>query len=173
MNTIDSIRELFAHMQWADALCWKAVFDNPAALSDAKINERLLHIHLVQQSFLHVWRNDPFDWQAAADSNKEMRSLFQWARQYHTEVVAFVNNIDESAIESPMALPWQDMITMQFGQEAATPSLRETLIQVAMHSGYHRGQVATRLRELGAEPPLTDFIAWIWLRKPKAAWTTN
>jgi hypothetical protein len=28
--------------------------------------------------------------------------------------------------------------------------------------------VNARLRELGAEPPLTDFIAWIWFGKPQA-----
>jgi uncharacterized damage-inducible protein DinB len=39
-----------------------------------------------------------------------------------------------------------------------------------MHSSYHRGQVAQRLRELGEEPPLSDFIAWIWMDRPGADW---
>jgi uncharacterized damage-inducible protein DinB len=39
-----------------------------------------------------------------------------------------------------------------------------------MHSGYHRGQVARRLREHGAEPPLGDFIAWVWMGRPEADW---
>jgi uncharacterized damage-inducible protein DinB len=39
-----------------------------------------------------------------------------------------------------------------------------------MHSAYHRGQVASQLRELGGEPPLTDFVAWIWLDRPPADW---
>ena len=26
------------------------------------------------------------------------------------------------------------------------------------------------LRELGGEPPLTDFVAWIWLDRPPADW---
>lgn len=49
--------------------------------------------------------------------------------------------------------------------------LGETMIQVAMHSQYHRGQINTRLRELGAEPPLVDYIAWIWFGRPDAAWS--
>jgi hypothetical protein len=32
------------------------------------------------------------------------------------------------------------------------------------------GQVNVRLRELGCEPPLVDFIAWIWLGQPSADW---
>jgi uncharacterized damage-inducible protein DinB len=33
-----------------------------------------------------------------------------------------------------------------------------------------RAQVNTRLRELGATPPLVDFIAWAWFGKPAAEW---
>ena len=44
------------------------------------------------------------------------------------------------------------------------------MIQVAMHTAYHRGQINTRVRELGGEPKLVDFIAWIWYGKPKADW---
>ena len=39
-----------------------------------------------------------------------------------------------------------------------------------MHSTYHRGQVNVRLRELGGEPQLVDFIAWVWEGKPRAVW---
>ncbi|NTW75253.1 MAG: hypothetical protein HGB29_10375 [Chlorobiaceae bacterium] len=30
-----------------------------------------------------------------------------------------------------------------------------------------------RLRELGIEPPMTDFIAWVWAQKPAAAWSAE
>jgi uncharacterized damage-inducible protein DinB len=46
----------------------------------------------------------------------------------------------------------------------------ECLLQLALHTAYHRGQVATRLRERGSEPPLTDFIAWIWMHRPAPDW---
>ena len=46
------------------------------------------------------------------------------------------------------------------------PTLAETALQVAMHSTYHRGQVNARLRQIGGEPPLVDFIAWIWFGRP-------
>ena len=49
-------------------------------------------------------------------------------------------------------------------------TVEQALLQAAMHSQYHRAQNATRLRELGAEPPLTDLIVWYWKRKPAAHW---
>jgi uncharacterized damage-inducible protein DinB len=69
-----------------------------------------------------------------------------------------------------MALLWVTMVEAQLGREAEVPTLADTLWQVTMPNAYHRGQVNTRLRELGCEPPLTDFIVWVWRGKPQPAW---
>jgi uncharacterized damage-inducible protein DinB len=37
----------------------------------------------------------------------------------------------------------------------------ETLTHVFAHGSYHRGQIATLLREAGHEPAVTDVIAWV------------
>lgn len=37
----------------------------------------------------------------------------------------------------------------------------DILLHVALHGCYHRGQVALRLREAGAEPQPTDYIAFV------------
>ncbi len=42
------------------------------------------------------------------------------------------------------------------------------LLQMTAHSNYHRAQNATRLRELGSKPPLTDLIFWYWKGQPEA-----
>ncbi len=59
---------------------------------------------------------------------------------------------------------------MQRFGKAEPATWPESVLQVAMHTVYHRGQVARRLRELGAEPPLSDFIAWVWMDRPEADW---
>ena len=50
-------------------------------------------------------------------------------------------------------------------------TVAEALTQAAMHSQWHRGQNAVRLRELGVEPPPVDLIVWYWKGRPAAAWT--
>lgn len=61
--------------------------------------------------------------------------------------------------------PWADQLVARFG--AAQPAtLSESVLQVALHSTYHRGQINARLRELGGDPPLVDFIVWIWRGRP-------
>jgi uncharacterized damage-inducible protein DinB len=39
-------------------------------------------------------------------------------------------------------------------------TVRDILLQVALHGSYHRGQVALLLRDAGAEPRATDYIAF-------------
>ena len=56
------------------------------------------------------------------------------------------------------------------GREISATSQGETMLQVVSHGTHHRGQISTRLRELGVEPPLVDFIAWCWFGKPEADW---
>ena len=77
--------------------------------------------------------------------------------------------MDDASLAGPVTLPWADELVKRFGS-AAPATLAETILQVAMHTAYHRGQIATRLRELGGEPQSTDFIMWIWMRRPEADW---
>jgi uncharacterized damage-inducible protein DinB len=60
-------------------------------------------------------------------------------------------------------MPW-------FKEPALTITVGEALTQCAMHSQWHRGQNATRLRELGATPPTGDLIVWYWKGRPVPAW---
>jgi len=51
-------------------------------------------------------------------------------------------------------------------------SIAHAYVQVCMHSQGHRSQCATRLRSLGGQPPVTDFIVWLQDR-PVAQWTAR
>ena|SRR5579872_6436770 len=42
--------------------------------------------------------------------------------------------------------------------EAWTSRIDDVLIHVLMHSAYHRGQIASHMRETGQNPAYTDFI---------------
>lgn len=45
--------------------------------------------------------------------------------------------------------------------DAFRTAAEDILIHVAMHGSYHRGQVALLLRQAGAEPRATDYIAFV------------
>jgi uncharacterized damage-inducible protein DinB len=40
------------------------------------------------------------------------------------------------------------------------------LLQAITHSQHHRGQNASRMRQLGATAPMTDFVIWYALGRP-------
>lgn len=160
---------MYAHMEWADALVWKSVLGVSDAAEDENLRERLHHIHMVQLAFLKVWKQEPFKPQNA-DSFQDLRALLAWARDNYAELREYLAGVASMDLERPVVMPWIKMFEARLGRKADAPSFHETLLQVAMHTAYHRGQVNTRLRQLGAEPPLTDFIAWVWQGKPEPGW---
>lgn len=38
---------------------------------------------------------------------------------------------------------------------------RDIVAHMVNHSTHHRGQIASRLRQAGQTPPVTDYIAWV------------
>jgi uncharacterized damage-inducible protein DinB len=169
MNHLETLQELFRHMEWADAKVWAAVLARPEVLEDSKLKERLYHIHMVQQAFMKVWKGEPLKPLTAA-ALPDPAGLLVWAREYYADVAGYISDLGNMDLERPVVMPWIEMFEARLGRKAEAPTFHETLLQVAMHSTYHRGQVSTRLRELGSEPPLTDFIVWVWSGKPQADW---
>jgi uncharacterized damage-inducible protein DinB len=170
MDNLEILRELFRHMEWADAKVWATALAHDAATRDARLKERLYHIHMVQRAFLTVWRGLEMKPPQGFDVFQDLESLMDWARENYAEFNEYLGGLGGMDLERPVVMPWIGMFEARLGRKADAPTFHETLIQVAMHSAYHRGQVNIRLRELGAEPPLTDFIAWIWLGKPQPDW---
>jgi uncharacterized damage-inducible protein DinB len=169
MDNLETLRELYSHMEWADALVWQSALAATDAAEDKSLRERLYHIHMVQLAFLKVWKQEQFKPQDGA-SLQDLPALLSWTRRNYAELKEYLKDLASMELERPVVMPWIKMFEARMGREADVPSFHETLLQVAMHTAYHRGQVNTRLRELGAEPPLTDFIAWVWLGKPEADW---
>ena len=161
---------LYRHMAWADATVWRAVLATPAAEGDENLKTLIHHLHMVQRAFYDVWRGEP---QRPPELGHfpDLASLAGWAREYHTLVAAYRATVADEELDSRIVtLPWAKWIEQSIGRPPDPTTLGETMVQVTSHSTYHRGQVNVRLRGLGGEPPLVDFIAWIWMGKPQPEW---
>ena len=158
------LRDFCAHQFWADAEHWRAIEAHSAAAADAAIRSRLHHIHQVQRGF--AWAvgdratvpalTRPEDFAA-------LPALKEYAQASHDQLTRILDHVSDERLDERIVIPW-------FQNPPLSITMTEALAQCAMHSHYHRGQNATRLRELGAEPPLTDLIAWYWKGRPAAAW---
>lgn len=156
--------DLYAHQAWASGELWRAALSHPPARTDPALQDRFHHITMVQQYFLWVARGARGV--LAPNAPVEPGSLAEWAataRRADAEALAFVENMDDALVDVPVSIPW-------FKEPPLTLPLGQALLQAAMHSQYHRGQNATRLRELGGEPPLTDLIVWYWKGRPAPRW---
>jgi uncharacterized damage-inducible protein DinB len=155
--------ELYAHQEWADAEHWRAFEAHPPALADKAIRERLYHIHLVQHGFLWITglRTSEFEYKKSEDF-ASVADLKKYAQQGLAELNERLKTATPDRLEEVLDIPWF--------KPSLKISRRHALTQAAMHSHYHRGQNATRLRELGGAPPMTDFIVWLRDGQPKARW---
>jgi len=168
LTNADMLTDLYRHMEWADAAVWGAVLRSEAARADAKLRAYLHHLHVVQRAFLRAWRGEPRD--APYPEFDDAPPLMEWGRGYYAEAHAHLAAVGGERLPEPMPVPWASMVERRLGRPPEVTSLGETLLQVALHTAYHRGQINARLRELGGEPPLTDYIAWLWQGRPAPVW---
>jgi len=162
MNAL--LRDLYGHQEWADAEHWRAVEAHPPALADQAIRDRLHHIHLVQHVFLWAAgdRREPPQITTSADF-PDPDALKEYGRSGHRALVDLLAATPPERFAEVIVMGWAPP-----GSAALT--LEHALTQAVMHSHYHRGQNAVRLRELGGVPPGTDLIVWYWRNQPPAQW---
>ena len=166
MNDKSIIKNLFKHMQWADAEVWKVVEQSPNIENDKKIKLLLYHIHLVQFLFLKIWKNEKLD-HPKEDEINNLIEIREWSKENYSELNNFLDEFDENQLEKIVQIPWAKGIEKKFSREPEQVTMKDTMLQVATHSNYHRAQANMKLRELGYDPPSVDYIVWLWLGKPK------
>ncbi len=167
----DELLDLAAHMEWADALVWSTALQSGPARTDERLRGCLHHIHTVQRAFTAFWQGGTPALMNVG-SFADLPALAVWGRGAHSELRKFLAQADATALARTIELPWAGR-AIERHEALAHPTLGETARHVAMHSMHHRGQANVRLRELGAEPPLADYIAWIWRGRPEPMWPRN
>jgi uncharacterized damage-inducible protein DinB len=164
-----SLEQLVRHLEWADATLWEAVLGCEAATRDVRLEWLLHHIHSVQHAFLAVWSDAPLEVPEVTDF-PDLAAVARWGRDGHAGVLSFLGKADAAELGRAVTVPWTDQVEAAWGRRIEQPTIEQTLVQVAMHSAHHRGQAMARLREVGGEPLLVDFVAWVWLGQPEAEW---
>lgn len=161
----EQVKNLLNHMKWADAEVWKKVLPFEAAHNDERIKKLLYHLHQVQYAFYFLWNDLPLDI-PKPETFSNLQSIAKWGIDYQEKLNAFLSSPKADEKDKVIQIPWSIFMERKMGKKVVPATLGETMLQVASHSTYHRGQINTRFRELGGEPASVDLIAWIWLGKP-------
>ena len=169
MENSDNTTLLLNHLQWADAEVWKKNLTFDAAENDERIKKLLYHLHQVQYAFYFLWNDLPMEI-PKPDEFTDLKSIAKWGFDYQQKLNEFLSSAKANEKNKIVQIPWSVFMERKTKQKVVPATLEETMLQVASHSTYHRGQINTRFRELGGDPPSVDFIVWVWLGKPKADW---
>jgi uncharacterized damage-inducible protein DinB len=104
----------------------------------------------------HVWlarlRQEPAT--AAVWPAFDLEQCRVLADANHAEFGRLLGALDENTLDHDV--PYTNSAGVAFRTSA-----RDILLHVVLHGCYHRGQVALTLREAGAQPSPTDYIAFV------------
>jgi uncharacterized damage-inducible protein DinB len=152
---LEMLKELARHQAWADAEQWKALHANPKLLQDAEIRKRLNHIANANEMLQTLARGEALDMARFKDreSVEALEAALSKANQ------ALFDTLDSAQLDKMVQLPRGPKGPF----EAPAGVL---LLQALMHSQHHRGQNASRMRELGVTAPTTDYVVWYALGRP-------
>lgn len=157
---LDMMRMLYAHQASADSAILTAIANHPVATQDDTLRKTLHHMVLVQRFYLSVFLDRPFDVAAETQVPATLAEVGKLFRASHAEQLALIERTQQADLAQPFETPFIP---------GARFTLSEAHMQVVMHSQHHRGQCCTRLRALGGDPPVLDFV--IWLKDRPAAWS--
>jgi uncharacterized damage-inducible protein DinB len=163
--TVDEARGLFGYSSWATGRMFEAAAALPAdqlsatvASSFPSILGTLGHIVGTEWIWLRRWQGDSPTaapvW-ATGPSLSELRARLS---QIEGERDGFLAGLRDADLERLVEY-------RRISGEACADLLSDLVRHAVNHSTYHRGQLATQLRQLGVQPPGTDFITYIRARK--------
>jgi uncharacterized damage-inducible protein DinB len=158
--------DLGRHQSWADAEFWRAFEKCAAATQDEAIHNRLHHLHNVQR--IYWWlvtghERSTFDRTTPQDF-ASVSALREYAERSSRAVAEFIETVSDEHLAERIEMPWFHK------NPPFSVAVGDALLQAIMHSQWHRGQNATRLRELGGDPPGVDLILWYLKDRPAADW---
>jgi uncharacterized damage-inducible protein DinB len=122
--------------------------------SFASIRDTLAHAYAAEYAWYARWHGTSPAALLPADQFPDLETLRRAWTEHEAKMRAFVDGLDEVAVNRVVEYRFLS------GQPAAT-ILWQMVQHVVNHGSYHRGQVTTMLRQLGAAPPRSmDMIEY-------------
>jgi uncharacterized damage-inducible protein DinB len=154
----EEIVKLFEYNAWADRRATKAA----SALSAEKFNQKMgSSFSSVRDTLVHMFAGERV-WFARFQGESpsafpddsaitDAAALQEKWNAFEPGLLGWVRGLKQEDLDRVMTYK-----TMKFG-EYSNP-LWQSMQHVVNHGTYHRGQITTMLRQLGAEPILTDLM---------------
>lgn len=146
----EAIRRLCAHLEWADGLVLESLREGAGASPRAL--ELYAHVLGAEAVWLARLRGVPAEvpvWPAA-----DVGACSALIEETHAGLASFIDSLDDAGLER--TVHYRNSAGAEFDSRVG-----DILLHVMLHGAYHRGQVALLLRDAGAIPAPTDYIAFV------------
>jgi uncharacterized damage-inducible protein DinB len=162
---LKDLRTLLDYHYWARDVILEAVtplppeqFTRPVDSSFKSLRDTVAHIYAADFVWYTRWIGETPSSLIAYDTFPDVDSLRRSWVDLEGKVRGFVESLGEAGVSRVFEYK------LLSGAAGASPFC-EMLTHVVNHGSYHRGQVTTLLRQLGAPPPKsTDMITFYRLR---------
>jgi uncharacterized damage-inducible protein DinB len=161
------VAELYAYNRWANQKALDAASHlseqerkRPMGSSFSSLHDTLVHMFGAEWIWLERWLGrSPRGLPTTAEVADWATLSSRW-KQVEEGQQRFVYGLGAVDLERPITY-------VNSRDETWTYPLWQLLVHVANHSTYHRGQVTTLLRQLGAKPVMTDFLVYYDEKTPR------
>ncbi len=158
--TITEVRWLFGYNDWANARTFDAASLLPVEQMSRDLGSSfpsvlltLAHIVGGEWVWLQRWLRQPPSGFPAWVSAPDLADIRTRLAALEAERRSFFAGVTDADLTVPMPF------TLMSGASDVQP-LDVMVRHITNHSTYHRGQIATFMRQLGATPPSTDLIVF-------------
>src|ERR1022692_4003187 len=162
----DVLLEMARHQAWADAAHWRILRENATLLEDEEIRTRLNHMSMALKMLSSLARGETPD-VAGMKEVDSIDDLEASMGKTHRDLEASMGKTHRDLVATLESTDLDKMIALPRGPKGPFEAPAGVLLlQALTHSQHHRGQNASRMRQLGATPPMTDFVIWYALGRP-------
>jgi uncharacterized damage-inducible protein DinB len=158
--TVKLMKDLFAYDEWATnrtldslSMLTEEQFKRDLKSSHGGIQGTMVHIFGADWIWLERWKGNSPVGLPTIEQVPTLESLKEHWKSYRQEIGKFLAATDENRLQQPIA--YKDTRGNQY-----TQPLFEQMLHKINHASYHRGQIVTMIRQLGAQPQNTDLIGY-------------
>lgn len=154
----EEISQLYDYNAWANRRALSAAekltneqFTNPMESSFTSVRDTLAHIYGAEWIWLERFQGRSPAALPNTGQFADVNSLQEAWFEHEARLLTFVRGLTQADLEREM-----EYKTLKFG--LYRNPLWQSMLHLVNHGTYHRGQVTTMLRQLGARPILTDLM---------------
>jgi uncharacterized damage-inducible protein DinB len=155
---LQTIQALYDYNRWANAKVLGAVsklsaeqFTRNLENSFRSVRETLVHNLSAEWIWLERWNGTSPKRMLGSEELTDLAAIRKRWDKVESERAEFISKLTPELLDEVISY------TNVRDQPFAYP-LWQMLVHVANHSTYHRGQITTLLRQVGAKPVTTDFL---------------